>query len=79
VLWEVGGPTITCIDSDVQNTHDDCCKVALQLSEIISDLFCKKRTNRKILILQEKQDGGYILRTTNDLNVRIFPTYFGYS
>ena len=46
---------------------------------LISPLFCKKGTNRKILILQEKQEGGSFSHITDDLRGRIYPVYLVYS
>ena len=38
-----------------------------------SPLFCKKGTIHKISILQEKQEGGSVLRMSNALRGRISP------
>ena len=41
---------------------------------IISPLLCISGTNQKITILQEKQEGGFILRMTNALRARKSPS-----
>jgi len=39
----------------------------------------KSQTTHKISTLQEKQEGGSVLRETNALRGRISASYFGYS
>jgi len=41
----------------------------------MSSLFFLNGTNHKISILQQKQDSDSILRTTNTLKCRMYPTY----
>jgi nitrogen fixation protein len=41
--------------------------------------FVKKETAHKISVLQEKQEGGSVLRMTNAFIVRLSRTYLGYS
>jgi len=45
----------------------------------ILSLFWKMATTHKIIILQEKQEGGSILHLANAFRVRISPTCLGYS
>lgn len=55
------------------------CAGPKRLLSYISSLFCKKWTVHKISVLQEKQEGGFILYVTNALRGMVFPTCLGHS
>jgi hypothetical protein len=44
-----------------------------------SSILCEKRTTQKISILQENQEGGSVLRTTNAVRGKISHILAGYS
>jgi hypothetical protein len=59
-------------------TSDLCPRILDAACWSVSPLFCRKRTADKISILHGNQEDGSVLRITNALRDRIFPTCLGY-